>query len=232
MATIKLDHIELLVGPSNYDAWRRGISQVLQGEGYWGHVEGDANVFSAFPIEPAPAVPTAASTAVEITEFREWWKADSKARTIIERRLTPVILAMLPQGVEVSARSVWDTLKDLYSRRNVMSQFKLRDRLANAKLKDHRDLDHYIGEFKMGRIRLLEMGLTYSEYDMVHSIIRGLPTTGSWSHFAMLVTQNTQDFIDSQSHAVVPAAPDTLLMRVINRLVVDRDCHGYGNTRG
>lgn len=102
-----------------------------------------------------------------------------------------------------------------------MSQFELRDCLANAKLKDHRDLDRYIGEFKTGRLRLIEMGLTYSEYDMVHSIICGLPTTGSWPHFAMLVTQNTQDFIDSQSHAAVPAAPDTLLTRIINRLVVE-----------
>jgi hypothetical protein len=102
-----------------------------------------------------------------------------------------------------------------------MSQFELRDRLASAKLKDHRDLDRYIGKFKTGRLRLIEMSLTYSEYDMVHSIIRGLPTTGSWPHFAMLVTQNTQDFIDSQSHAAVPAAPDTLLTCVINRLVIE-----------
>jgi hypothetical protein len=58
---------------------------------------------------------------------------------------------------------------------------------------------------------------------MVHSIIRGLPTTGSWPHFSMLVivTQNTQDFIDAQSHAVVPAAPDTLLDRIITRLVIE-----------
>ena len=223
MATIKLDHIELLTGPSNYDAWRCGISQVLQGKGYWGHTEGDANIFSAFPIDPAPAVPTAASTPEELTAYCEWWKNDSKARTIIERRITPVILALLPQGVKVTARSVWETLKGLYSRRDMMSQFELRDRLANAKLKDHHDLDRYLGKFKVGRLRLLEMGLTYSEYDMVHSIIRGLPTTGSWPHFAMLVTQNTQDFIDTQSHATVPAAPDTLLTRVINRLVVE--CH-------
>jgi hypothetical protein len=79
MSTIKLDHIELLDGASNYDAWRHGISQVLQGEGYWGHVEGDPNIFSAFPIEPAPNTPTAESTATEIAEYREWWKADSKA---------------------------------------------------------------------------------------------------------------------------------------------------------
>ena len=84
---------------------------MLQGEGYWGHVEGDTNVFSAFPIEPAPAIPTATSTAEEITEYHEWWKANSKAWTVIEQCITPVILALLPQGVEITARSVWDTLK-------------------------------------------------------------------------------------------------------------------------
>ena len=194
MSTIKLDHIELLTGPSNFDIWKRGISQVLQGEGYWGHVEGDANPFSPFPIEAQPAVPTVISTADEVTAYREWWKADSKARTIVERCITPVTLALLPQGVTVTARDVWETLKTLYSRRDVMSQFELRDRLANAKLKDHRDLDRYIGEFKTGRLRFIEMGIAYSEYDMVHSIIRGLPNTGSWTHFSMLVTQNTQDF--------------------------------------
>jgi hypothetical protein len=220
MSTIKLDHIELLTGPSNFDSWRRGIGQVLQGEGYWGHVEGDADIYIAFPIDAQPAVPTAISTADEITGYREWWKTDSKARTIVERRITPVTLALLPQGVTVTARTIWETLKSLYSRQDVTSQFELRDRLSNTKLKDHRDLDRYIGEFKTGRIRFLQMGVTYSEYEMVHAIIRGLPTTGSWAHFSMLVTQNTQDFIDSQSHAVVKAAPDTLLDRIVGRLVV------------
>ena len=72
MATIKLDHIDLLTGPSNFDSWKRGISQVLQGEGYWGHVEGDANPYSAFPIEPKPAVPTAISTTAKVMEYRDW----------------------------------------------------------------------------------------------------------------------------------------------------------------
>ena len=221
MATIKLDHIELLTGPSNFETWKRGISQVLQGEGYWGHVEGDANIYAAFPIEPQPAVPTALSTAAEITAYRDWWKDDSKARTIVERRITPVTLALLPQGVAVTARSVWEALKALYSRSDVMSQFELRDRLSNMKLKDHRDLDRYIGEFKTGCLRFIEMGVAYTEYDMVHSIIRGLPTTGSWPHFSMLITQITQDHIDSQTHAAVQATPDTLLNRIINRLVIE-----------
>jgi hypothetical protein len=71
MSTIKLDHIELLTGPSNFESWKRGIGQVLQGEGYWGHVEGDADIYSAFPIEAQPAVPTIVSTPAEIAEYRD-----------------------------------------------------------------------------------------------------------------------------------------------------------------
>ena len=43
---------------------------MLQGEGYWGHVEGDADIYSVFPIEVQTAVPTVVSTAAEITEYR------------------------------------------------------------------------------------------------------------------------------------------------------------------
>ena len=64
MSTIKLDHIKLLTGASNFDGWKHGISQVLQGEGYWGHVEGDADIYSAFPIEAEPVAPTVVSTPV------------------------------------------------------------------------------------------------------------------------------------------------------------------------
>ncbi|KDR64908.1 hypothetical protein GALMADRAFT_149174, partial [Galerina marginata CBS 339.88] len=114
MSTIKLDHIELLVGPSNYETWKRGISQVLQGEGFWGHVEGDANLFAPFPVDPEPATPTAVTSADDLAAFRTWWTSDSKARTIIERRITPVTLSLLPHGVAVTARSVWEQLKVLY----------------------------------------------------------------------------------------------------------------------
>ena len=90
MATIKLDHIELLVGALNYAIWKRGISQVLQGEGYWGHVEGSPNQFAPFPSSPEPSPPDEKSAAEVITAYQEWWQKDSKARTIVERRISPV----------------------------------------------------------------------------------------------------------------------------------------------
>ena len=84
MSTIKLDHIELLVGPLNYETWKQGISQVLQGEGYWGHIEGDANPFAPFPIDPEPTAPTILSSLEVIAKFHTWWTTDSRARTLIE----------------------------------------------------------------------------------------------------------------------------------------------------
>ena len=68
------------------------------------------------------------------------------------------------------------------------------------------------------------MGIPYSEYNMVHSIIRRLPSTGSWAHFSMLVTQNTQDHINSQSHAVVKVAPNILLNHIISHIVIECQC--------
>src|ERR1700682_4907069 len=104
MATIKLDRIELLVGASNDIIWKRAISQVLQGEGYWGHVEGRPDLFSPFPRSEQPSPCHTSSTAKEISALQEWWQKDSKARTIIEHRVSPIVLSLLPQGVEVTAR--------------------------------------------------------------------------------------------------------------------------------
>ena len=195
MATIKLDHIELLVGASNYAIWKRGISQVLQGEGYWywGHVEGSPSPFAPFPCSPEPSPPTEKSKAEDVTAYQDWWQKDSKARTIIERRISPVSLNLLPQGLGVTARTVWKRLNTLYGRVDVMSQFDLRDRLSRARLKDHTDLDRYVGEFQAGRVKFIEMGVPYSEAEMVHQMLRGLPSTTSWTNFKQLLTQVVQD---------------------------------------
>jgi hypothetical protein len=50
MSTIKLNHIELLTGSSNFEIWKHSISQVLQGEGYWGHVKGNVDIILHFPL--------------------------------------------------------------------------------------------------------------------------------------------------------------------------------------
>lgn len=58
------------------------------------------------------------------------------------------------------------------------------------------DLDRYIGEFQAGRIKLIEMGVPYSEAEMVHQILRGLSSTTSRTNFKQLLTQVVQDHLD------------------------------------
>ena len=230
MATIKLDHIEPLVGASNYAIWKRGISQVLQGEGYWGHVEGSPNKLAPFPCSHEPSPPTEDSTTEIITTYQDWWQKDSKARTIIERRISPVSLNLLPQGLGVTARTIWKRLNTLYGRVDVMSQFDLRDRLSRARLKDHLDLDRYVGEFQAGRVKFIEMGVPYSEAEMVHQMLRGLPSTASWTNFKQLLTQVVQDHLDRADNSSVDAPDDLLLNRIISRL--DIECQRLATEKG
>src|ERR1700688_2539137 len=102
MSTIKLDHIELLIGASNFVIWKRGISQVLQGEGHWGHVEGSPNKFSSFPCSNEPSPPDKDSKAEDVTTYQDWWQKDSKACAIIEWRISTVSLNFLPQGLGIT----------------------------------------------------------------------------------------------------------------------------------
>ena len=230
MSTIKLDHIELLVGVSNYAIWKRGIPQVLQGEGYWGHVEGSPSKLAPFPCSYEPSPPTEDSSTEIITAYQEWWQKDSKARTIIERRISPVSLNLLPQGLGITARTIWQRLNTLYGWVDVMSQFDLHNRLSRARLKDHSDLDHYVGEFQAGKVEFIEMGVHYSEAEMVHQMLRGLPSTASWTNFKQLLTQVVQDHLDHTDMSSLNSPDDLLLNRIISRL--DIKCQRLASERG
>jgi hypothetical protein len=59
----------------------------------------------------------------------------------------------------------------------------LKNSLFFSKKTRNKDLDCYLGEFKSAHECFVMMKVPYSESDMVHQIIRGLPTTGSWPHF-------------------------------------------------
>ncbi|CAA7267429.1 unnamed protein product [Cyclocybe aegerita] len=187
MSTIKLDHIELLTSASNYETWKHGISQVLQGKGFWGHIEGDTRIYALFLQSLEPPTCDMSSTPAQITAYQEWWQKDSKAQTIVERRITPLILNLLPQGVSVMACTIWASIAVLYVHTDVLTQFKLRDKLSTMKLKDHRDLEQYLGKFKVSHIRLAQMGVAISELELVHTVIRGLPLGGTWGNFRQLM---------------------------------------------
>jgi len=101
------------------------------------------------------------------------------------------------------------------------SPFDLHDCLSNAKLRDHQDLDHYLGDFKDARLCFISMGVTYTEFEMVHHIIRGIPDSGVWGHFRQLMTQMMQDHVEWERRATMKCELDTLLNQIIMHLTIE-----------
>ena len=223
MSTIKLDHIPLLKSSLNFPEWKRFIIQILQAEGYWTHVEGTDGAYDIFPKSVELAACTATSKPEEMTAFKDWWQEDMKARAIILRRISPVTHSHLNTQVGRMAHSIWEHLHTLYAHTDILAQFELWDCLSNVKLQDHQDLHCYLGEFKDARECFLAMNVTYSEFEMVHHIICGIPDTGAWGHFRQLMTQTMQDHIEHENHAAAGAKsdPDTLLNQIMVRLTIE-----------
>ena len=148
MSTIKLDHVPLLESAQNFPEWKRFITQVLQAEGHWSHIEGTDGQFNIFLKSMEPAKCTAASDKDEKARFKEWWQDNMKVQAIMLHRISPVTHSHLDTSVEKTAHSLWEALHTLYARTDILAQFDLWDRLSNAKLRDYHDVSHYLGEFK------------------------------------------------------------------------------------
>ena len=144
-----------------------------------------------------------------------------KARAIVLHRISPITHSHLDTAVGKMARSIWESLHTLYERTDILSQFDLRNRLSNAKLRDYQDIDRYLGEFKDARLRFIAMNITYSEFEMVHHIIRGIPDSGTWGHFRQLMTQTMQDHVERERRATTKCEPDTLLNQITMRLTIE-----------
>ena len=221
MSTIKLDHVPLLESAMNFPEWKRFTTQILQAEGYWTHVEGTDGAYDIFPKSLELTACTAASKADEKAAFKEWWQEDMRARAIILRRISPVTHSHLDTAVGKTARSIWENLHALYERTDILSQFDLHDRLSNATLRDYQDIDRYLGDFKDARLRFIAMGVAYTEFEMVHHIIRGIPDSGTWGHFRQLMTQTMQDHVERERRATTKCEPDTLLNQITMHLTIE-----------
>ena len=99
MSTIKLDHVPLLESAINFPEWKRFITQVLQAEGYWTHIEGTDRTFNIFPKSLEPTACTATSTEEEKTAFKEWWQVDMKAHAIVLHHISSITHSHLDTAV-------------------------------------------------------------------------------------------------------------------------------------
>ncbi|KAF8955541.1 hypothetical protein BDZ97DRAFT_1764700 [Flammula alnicola] len=218
----KLEHIPLLEGTANALEWFRSMTQTLKAEGVWGHVEGVENdLTSVWPASHPPTL-TAQSTNAQRQTASSWWIKDSRALSIIDRRLNAVTQSLMPAGDDVTSRMLWTKLKSMYSRVDVHAQFDLRDRLAANTLRNPSDYIRFLGEFNMCRSRLITMGAPLSEIESIHTLMRQLPHHATWPHFKQSISHIVQTWSELEAAQVAPSPPDTLYTKVVTRL--EQEC--------
>jgi len=71
-------------------------------------------------------------------------------------------------------------------------------------MKDAKDAQHYLGEHDALRHELIQMGVMYTDNEAIFNILKGLPCTGTWPAFK-LVLQASISASPSTVSAIVPA---------------------------
>ena len=64
-----------------------------------------------------------------------------------------------------------------------MSQYELRSRICSEKLKDADDVARYLGVFKDTRCRFIQVGVSYSNDQLIFDLLQGLPEAIKWQIF-------------------------------------------------
>ena len=221
MLKLDLDHIPTLNGTADYPSWSKLIMHTLQGKGFWGFIEGSEDPLPPFPVVPMPII-AAGATAPALKAHHEWWQKDAKVKDIIKRCISPVISTIIPCAKTTTARDIWATLKTLYGCVDIVAQFDLCTHISDVKLEDFTGIDKYIGKFRTACSHFITMGVTFKEGEMVHLLIRNLPSDRVWPNFKQLITQCTQDYLDRSTN-LQPAPPDTLLNIIITHISIE--CH-------
>jgi hypothetical protein len=150
MLAIKLDHVPLLKGTSNYPEWSCLLSMTLRSSGLWGYVQGDCDKTSPWPAVPKPVV-SATSKDPEFESFQKWYQEDSKAQEMVECHMVPTVRNHLSQDPLMTSRKLWESLCNLYAWTDVTSQFQLKAHVASFWLKDLSEVDKYLSDFAVVR---------------------------------------------------------------------------------
>jgi hypothetical protein len=134
-------------------------------------------------------------------------------------RLSPIIIKLLPHGLDVTARASWTFLKTAYNKIDVAAQFMLRNHVSSLSLHDITDVDHYLGKFNIAHQQFITMDVNYSKQDAVHQVISGLPSSGSWDHFKQLLLELIKTIMERAAENAAlgrPIVPDEIYMKITN----------------
>jgi hypothetical protein len=139
VASLRLDHIPILEGQSNYLQWERSTKLTLLGEGLWKYVSEGKDIKNRVEYGVTTPELSAAPTDAEISALDAFTANSLHVAVIIQRRLSPTIMMLVPRSIEQDARAVWAHLHKQYNYVDINAQFAILNHLEKTKLKDASD---------------------------------------------------------------------------------------------
>jgi len=185
----KYDHIPELTGASNFHNWKSHVILALGCEGVYNHVSGGADPldFAKFAsTRPEPADPST-PTAGEHQLVYEWLKNDSVAKDLLCCHLSPVVRILIPQDHSSTAQDAWHLLHSHFDHVDLGLQHLVQEKIFNLQMKDAADAARYLGEHDAFHHDLLQMGVVYSDNEAIFNLLKGLPHTGMWPAFKLVL---------------------------------------------
>ena len=185
----KFDHIPELTGASIFQAWKTQIVLALGHEGVYNHVSNgmDPTDFAELASHlPTPADPDA-PTSDKRKLIQDWLKDDAIAKDIICHWLSPAILQLVPQERSSTARNAWQLLHSHLDHIDLGSQYLVWEKILGLQMKDTKDAQHYLGKHDSLRWDLIRMQVTYTDSEAIFNLLKGLPRTGTWPAFKLVL---------------------------------------------
>ena len=185
----KFDHIPELTGASVFQAWKTQIVLTLGHEGVYNHISDrmDPTDFAKLASHlPTPTDPDAL-TSDERKLIQDWLKDDVIAKDIICHRLSPAILQLVPQEQSSTAHNAWQLLHSHLNHIDLGSQYLVWEKILGLQMKDAKDAQHYLGEHDSLCWDLIQMQVTYTDSEAIFNLLKGLPHTGTWPAFKLVL---------------------------------------------
>jgi len=110
---------------------------------------------------------------------------------------------LILQERSVTAPNSWKLLHSHFNHIDLGSQHLVQEKILSLEMVDAADAERYLGEHDALHRELIRMGVAYSDSEAIFNLLKGLPRTGTWPVFK-LVLQSSLSV--SAVTAVTPAS--------------------------
>jgi hypothetical protein len=197
--TVKLDH-------SNFQTWKFQITHILEAYSLLEYVEGYNTCPPRFLVDELGAVTTQVNSV-----YSQWQARDKALMSLISATLSPSAHSLIIG--QSSAYGMWNVLLKRYtsvSRSNILN---LKKQLHDVK-KNTDTVPQYLQRIKETRDKLAAVGTLIDDEDLLHIVLKGLPSEYESFSTAMLTKSEPVSF--EELH-VLMITQEELLKRIQRR---------------